>query len=547
MSDGVTTNTTTCTNCNEQDTIKIAGKTFCANCGTPQPTIASGASTVPTSAAPSLSTDSHVSAAVPSERMPTVGATPVAASQSATTSAASDKPSVSPDTEIVQTRLKADQLHSALNTEQSPSIVKFAASTATTGTESDETASDKGPSEFSSLDDKSGESVMSDETLEELSKATDTPMPSDDSPAQAGVNVDVASAAVGSSDSAKSTSNSQTIAPAGVPGAIAGNSQASVSTAGPATEVPPAATPSITPPIENKPDLQADTAKQVAEQMPRPSHYKLDLSQGSPALPKAVSDVRPGSAPSVANSAAMAPQAAPTVAPIVTQAPVASPAPAPTPAPLSQPTPQAAPAPTVPLAPASVQPNPAGNPTPAVASVMANSASTAGAPAAASTPISPAAAPAKGLKASSVALSLVGLLLIGGYIWQVNYPNLALKVAGSKAGISANFPGYVPNGWKLSGNIQSSPGNISYNIANTKDNKSLQVSESKTDWDSQALAENYVAPKSSNYLALQAQGLTIYLYDGNQASWINNGTWYRIEGDAKGLSQDQVIKVATSL
>jgi hypothetical protein len=168
----------------------------------------------------------------------------------------------------------------------------------------------------------------------------------------------------------------------------------------------------------------------------------------------------------------------------------------------------------------------------------------------ASVPTSPAAAPAapaKGVRASSVALSLVGLLLVGGYIWQVNYPNLALKVAGSKAGISANFPGYVPNGWKLSGNIQSSPGNISYNIANAKGGKSLQVSESKTNWDSQALAENYVAPKAENYLALQAQGLTIYLYDGNQASWVNNGTWYRVEGSGHGLSQDQVIKLATSL
>ncbi len=149
--------------------------------------------------------------------------------------------------------------------------------------------------------------------------------------------------------------------------------------------------------------------------------------------------------------------------------------------------------------------------------------------------------------ASSAVMSIVGLILVAGYIWQVNYPNLAFKVAASKAGISANAPSYVPSGWKLSNNIKTSPGVVSYNIESANNKQQVAITQAKTDWDSQALAENYVTSKSAKYLALQAQGLTIYMYGDNQASWINHGNWYRLEGQNHGLDQDQIIKIATSL
>ena len=149
--------------------------------------------------------------------------------------------------------------------------------------------------------------------------------------------------------------------------------------------------------------------------------------------------------------------------------------------------------------------------------------------------------------ASSIGLSMVGLILVGAYIWQINYPSLAFKVAAGKAGISASSPSYIPSGWKLSNNIKTSPGVVSYSLQTDGDKRQVAITEAKTDWDSQALAENYIAPKSADYLALQAQGLTIYMYGDNQASWVNRGNWYRIEGNNHGLSQDQIIKIATSL
>lgn len=152
-----------------------------------------------------------------------------------------------------------------------------------------------------------------------------------------------------------------------------------------------------------------------------------------------------------------------------------------------------------------------------------------------------------GSKVASVSLSLAGLILLGVYVWQINYPNLALKVASSKAGINASLPSYVPSGWQVSGDIQSNPGSIGYELRSSDGARTIAVSEDRSEWDSQALAENYLATKTSKYTTVQSEGLTIYLYNNNQASWINHGTWYRIEGDNHGLSQDQIIKMATSL
>jgi len=149
-------------------------------------------------------------------------------------------------------------------------------------------------------------------------------------------------------------------------------------------------------------------------------------------------------------------------------------------------------------------------------------------------------------KLASITASMAGVALLGFYVWQINFPNLALKVASSKAGINASLPSYMPSGWKVSGDVIANPGSVSYDLSSQDGSKKVSISESRTDWDSQALAENYLQSKVSSYTALQSQGLTIYMYD-NQASWVNQGTWYRIEGENNGLTKDQIIKMATSI
>lgn len=145
-----------------------------------------------------------------------------------------------------------------------------------------------------------------------------------------------------------------------------------------------------------------------------------------------------------------------------------------------------------------------------------------------------------------VAVVVVLLLLVGGYVWQVNYPNLALKIASARAGLTANLPNYVPSGWSIDSNIVSGAGKVSYVIQSGGSSQRIQVTQSKTNWDSQALLENFVQSQASDYTAVQAQGLVIYLY-GDHATWINHGSWFSLDGAGSGLSQDQLVKIALNL
>jgi len=152
--------------------------------------------------------------------------------------------------------------------------------------------------------------------------------------------------------------------------------------------------------------------------------------------------------------------------------------------------------------------------------------------------------PKTGARPIALVLSALTMVLLGAYLWQSNYPAFALKLASVKSGVEAAAPGYLPNGWQITRDVQANNGELRYKLQ--KQDRQLTVSQQKSNLDSQALLEQYILPKSQEYLALQAQGLTIYMYNNNQAAWVNRGIVYKIEGDS-GLDQEQIIRVATSL
>jgi len=152
--------------------------------------------------------------------------------------------------------------------------------------------------------------------------------------------------------------------------------------------------------------------------------------------------------------------------------------------------------------------------------------------------------PKTGARPLALVLSALTMVLLGAYLWQSNYPAFALKMASVRSGVEAAAPGYMPSGWQITREVTTANGALTYKLQ--KQDKQLTVLQQKSDLDSQALLEQYVLPKSQEYLALQAQGLTIYVYANNQAAWVNRGIVYKLEGD-HGLNTEQIIKVATSL
>ena len=142
--------------------------------------------------------------------------------------------------------------------------------------------------------------------------------------------------------------------------------------------------------------------------------------------------------------------------------------------------------------------------------------------------------------------STLALLILGGYLTYITLPSISLRVAASRAGVNANMPEYKPDGYSLDGPITYSPGEvvISYK-SNTNTETGYKLVQKATNWDSQAVLDNYVSKLTDNYLTFQERGVTVYTF-GNKAAWVNGGLLYTIDGNA-GLSSDQILRVATSL
>ncbi|MBI4101078.1 DUF4367 domain-containing protein [Candidatus Microgenomates bacterium] len=147
--------------------------------------------------------------------------------------------------------------------------------------------------------------------------------------------------------------------------------------------------------------------------------------------------------------------------------------------------------------------------------------------------------------ATAAAAGLV-VLILAVYVTYLNFPNIAVKMAASRAGVDAQMPGYVPAGYGFSGPITYSSGQLTIRFNSRSDDNYLLVTQKKSDWDPATLLEAYVLTRSKNYLTFQENGLTIYVYNGNNAAWINNGIVYTIEGNTR-LSSEQVLKMASSL
>ena len=143
------------------------------------------------------------------------------------------------------------------------------------------------------------------------------------------------------------------------------------------------------------------------------------------------------------------------------------------------------------------------------------------------------------------AATAAAVAVMAGYVWFQNYPKMALQNASNQAGISASLPGYIPSSYQLT-HTDIHPGLITLSFASPSVPEQLTIAQHRTTWDSRSLLDNFVAKNADDYATFSGQGLTIYLFGANNATWVNHGVWYSIEG-ASRLSRDQILKIAYSL
>jgi hypothetical protein len=140
---------------------------------------------------------------------------------------------------------------------------------------------------------------------------------------------------------------------------------------------------------------------------------------------------------------------------------------------------------------------------------------------------------------------MLAVVLVGGFFAYQNIPNLNMRLASARSGVHGSLPGYHPAGFNLNDVVFYKPGEIAISYRSNSDNRNFHIIQSTTAYNSQTLLTDYVAKNYPNSITVSPQGKTVYI-SGSNATWVDSGVWYRIEGDSN-LNSDQLQSIANSL
>lgn len=144
----------------------------------------------------------------------------------------------------------------------------------------------------------------------------------------------------------------------------------------------------------------------------------------------------------------------------------------------------------------------------------------------------------------SVLVVATGLLL--GAVVFSSAPAIKMRVAAAKAGFSASLPGYNPAGFRMD-DLSYGAGTVAMNYkSNSDEDRKFSITQKSSSWDSTTLRDTFVAGNDKDFRVAEDGGLTVYLYGQNNATWVNQGVWYQVQGNGS-LSDRQLVEIAKSL
>lgn len=149
-------------------------------------------------------------------------------------------------------------------------------------------------------------------------------------------------------------------------------------------------------------------------------------------------------------------------------------------------------------------------------------------------------------KVASITAGFIALVLLGSFFAYQKVPAISMRVAANQAGFMGTVPSKVPAGYAFAGPVQAVDNAVAVTYKSSSDNRQFVISQRQTNWSSEALLTNYLQDSKLNYQAYKENGLTIYVYDGSNATWVDKGIWYTVSGNQNSLSSSQLLEIAAS-
>jgi len=149
-------------------------------------------------------------------------------------------------------------------------------------------------------------------------------------------------------------------------------------------------------------------------------------------------------------------------------------------------------------------------------------------------------------KLVNVSAALLSSLILIGFIAYHNLLNISIRLASAKTGVHASLPDYQPDGFTLGRSVVASPGQVVISFRSNSDDRNFTIVQSTSNWNSDTLRDNFVASSGQQYQRISTtNGKTVYVYGDSNATWVDGGVWYKIEGNSD-LSSSQLLKIASS-
>ncbi|MFO0882285.1 MAG: hypothetical protein U0491_02440 [Candidatus Saccharimonadales bacterium] len=149
-------------------------------------------------------------------------------------------------------------------------------------------------------------------------------------------------------------------------------------------------------------------------------------------------------------------------------------------------------------------------------------------------------------QAVAITAGALSVIMLAGFFAYQNVPAVAMRVAANQAGFEGRLPTNPPAGYAFKGPIQYAKGSIAVKYNSNSDDRSFTITQKPTDWTSDSLLANYVSNSKERYQTYHDRGLTVFVYNNGNATWVDNGVWYNLTGQGS-LSSDQILAIAGSM
>ena len=140
--------------------------------------------------------------------------------------------------------------------------------------------------------------------------------------------------------------------------------------------------------------------------------------------------------------------------------------------------------------------------------------------------------------------TVFALFILAGFIAYQRVPDVAIRVAASKAGFNATVPNNVAAGYSYKGPMKVDNESITINYMN-KQSRQYEVTQEPTSWTNDSLLSKYIKTTNQPYQTYYDSNMTVYIYENNNATWIKDGVWFVLKSDGS-LTKEQLLSIASS-